>query len=545
MNFIETIYRNLHAHGDQNSIVEIYGKKEAPTSARQLHQMIARARTFLSKNHIRPGDRVVLIGPNSTRWAACDFAILAEGAMVVPLYNRQEPRELAQMVKDCAPKLVITSDIELATHMENELGNRFPIVRFDSLFTEQPSSQPVHGTQPNDPVTIIYTSGTSGEPKGVILTRGNVDYMLKQTISSLEETTGRKSANDHVFHFLPWCFAGSRIMFWTQLLRGNPLLISTDLKNLAQEIGAANPNYYLNVPALLERVRTGVGNKVREKGGIGLSLYTRGEEAFRRLYQGKASLMDRILFTLAKTIVFSKIKKAIGSRLEFLICGSAPLSEETQRWFEMVGIRVLQVYGLTETTAIVTMDRSGSVRPGYVGMPIDGCEVKLTADGELICRGPNNFAGYWNKPEATAAVLKNGWIHTGDQAEIDEEGHLKIVGRLKNLIIPISAHKIAPEPLEQKLLESCPGIEHVVIVGNDRPYLTALVTGEIDETKLDRILQEFNDEQPHYRKIKRIRRLSEHFTVENGFLTANQKLRRQVIETHFQQEIEKLYGANA
>ncbi|HLG21073.1 MAG TPA: AMP-binding protein [Bdellovibrionota bacterium] len=541
MNFVETILGNLEKSTADPAVIEVYGQTSAPTTRAQLKEMVERARVYLATAGVRAGDRVALLAPNSTRWVACDIAILASGAICVPLYSRQDPKELAYIARDCQPKLLIAGDETLAEAIRREWETPSAIVTFEKIFTAENRPAEIHKITPEEPVTIVYTSGTSGDPKGAVITCGNVDYMLHQTISRLRQATGRDTTTDRVFHFLPVCFMGSRIMLWTQLYRGNPVMLSTDLSNLVQEVATADPNYYLNVPAVLERIRNGVNAKLKEKGGVALRLYKKGEAAYHRRLRGEGRRIDNVWFRLATAMVFCKIRLKIGKSLEFLICGSAALTEETQRWFEMIGVRVLQVYGLTETTAIVTMDQPNSVKAGYVGHAVEGCEAKITGEGELICRGPNIFAGYWNKPEATEAVLRDGWLYTGDLAEADETGNWKIIGRAKNVLIPMSGHNIAPEPIEQQLIDACPGMEHAVIIGHGRPYLTAIVTGKMDNASVERAIESVNESLPHYKKIRKFRRFERGFTIDNGLLTANQKLKRQQIEDQLKQEIESLY----
>ena len=260
--------------------------------------------------------------------------------------------------------------------------------------------------------------------------------------------------------------------------------------------------------------------------------------------RAKAELPTACWLILAKRLVFPKIRQRIGPNLVALICGSAPLSEETQLFFMMLGIPVLQVYGLTETTAICTMDDVHDYTPGRVGPAIPGIEMKLGENHEILVRGPNVFPGYWNRPETTAKVLKDGWFCTGDQGEADEKGNWKIVGRLKDLIIPSSGHNISPEPIEQMVLSALPEAEHVMAVGNGRKFLSVIVTGNLSPAQIESALNNVNQALPHYKQIRRFVRSPEPFTVESGLLTANRKLKRTLIEAHFRSEIESLYATS-
>jgi long-chain acyl-CoA synthetase len=307
-------------------------------------------------------------------------------------------------------------------------------------------------------------------------------------------------------------------------------------------MGAAQPNYFLNVPAVLERIRGGVGAKIKERGGVGLRLYEGAIAASQAIAAGKGGMLDRLALALARALVFPKIKQTIGPNLDFLISGSAPLAEETQRWFQMLGIPVYQAYGLTETTGIVSLDEPDRVEPGRVGIALDGVEIKTADEGELLVRGPNIFQGYWQMPEETAAVIRDGWFHTGDQVDIDR-GNIKIIGRIKNLIVPESGHNIAPEPLEEKFLFACPEATQCMIVGHARPFVAVLVPGRPPAAAVERAMEQVNADLPAYRKIRRAIYVDTAFSPDNGLLTANQKLRRAVIEKHFAAEIDAAYAA--
>jgi long-chain acyl-CoA synthetase len=330
-------------------------------------------------------------------------------------------------------------------------------------------------------------------------------------------------------------------MLWSQLRRGNPLWLSTNLDNLQEELRTAKPNYFLNVPVLLERIRKGVEGRLS---GMGKPVWALHQRAFAAFCAGAASQpgrRERMWLMLAQKLLFPRIKQLIGPNLDFLICGSARLSEETQRWFEMIGLPVYQVYGLTETTGIVTIDDTKNVRPGRVGHAVPGCEIKLSEDGEFMCRGRNVFAGYWNQPEATAQTIRDGWLYTGDQAQIDGTGSVQVVGRLKDVIVPESGHNVAPAPIEERLVLSGSGIEQAVVVGHGRPYLTAIVTGQLADAELERVRESVNTQLPHYQRLRKLYRAPEPFTIESGLLTANQKLRRAVIEQHYRTAIEEMY----
>jgi long-chain acyl-CoA synthetase len=420
-------------------------------------------------------------------------------------------------------------------------------VLFDEIFSVKPPSSisrpPLAtGLSAEDTVAILYTSGTSGEAKGVMLTVGNIDHMLSCTKARLDELMGPRSVPDRVFHYLPFCFAGSWILLLSCLSRTSVLTMSMDLTKLADEIKTAAPDYFLNVPALLERIRTGVRDIIRKRGGAVARIFDSASAAWPRFDARAPHPWDFFWLGLAGLVIFPSIRKRLGPNLRALICGSAPLARETQLFFMMLGIRVLQVYGLTETTAICTMDDPQHVEPGRVGPAIPGIEMKLGENGEIMVRGPNIFPGYWRRPEQTAAVLRDGWFHTGDQGDVDAGGNWRITGRLKNLIILNSGHNIAPEPIEEELFRAIAGAQHVMLVGNGRSFLAAIITGAPAGPEIETHLERVNAALPHYRKIRRYHVSEELFTIENGLLTANGKLRRDMIAARFAAEIESMYA---
>ncbi|MBT9315803.1 AMP-dependent synthetase/ligase [Leptothoe spongobia] len=539
MTILNQIYNNLQQLQDQPILHEIHNQQQIDISAKALDQQICRARTFLTTQGICPGDRVALLAPNSANWVAIDLAIIAVGAIAVPLYHRQRPEILANMLADCQPSLLIVTDDELAETIASVWATPCPIVLMKTVFEAEPTQSAPYPIAPTDTVTIIYTSGTSGDPKGVMLTRANYDAVIPRMSQRFAQITKRSTANDRVFHFLPFCFAPARLVLWTQLYRANAITLSTCLQDLANEIKTVNPNYFLTVPMVLERFRSGIEQHLQRKRM--LWLLKMAHQAYQRCQNGRTVWFDQLIVKAAQQGLCSRLKNNIASNLQLIICGSAPLSPETQSWFEMLGIPIYQGYGLTETTGIVTLETLDRIELGHVGSPIEGCELKLTPQGELICRGPNLFKGYWHRPEATAQVLRDGWFYTGDRAVINQQGSWRMMGRLKHILVPTSGHNISPEPLEQQLIEACDGIDQALLVGHGRPFLSAIVVGSADESALTAALQIVNKRVPHYQKIRKFYRTAEPFSLANGLLTANGKLRRTEIESRFHQVVEQLY----
>src|ERR1700688_1910450 len=346
--------------------------------------------------------------------------------------------------------------------------------------------------------------------------------MLSCTTERLDQLMGHTREPDRVFQWAPFNFAASWILLFSCLSRESVLTLSTDLTKLPDEIRLSAPHYFLNVPTLLDRVRRGVEDALSKRAAPIRSLYAKASEAWHRKASGKSRPADTLWLVLGRKLIFSKIKDRFGPHLRALICGSAPLAPETQQFFLMLGIPVLQAYGLTETTAICTLDDPRvPVEPGYVGAAVNGIEMKVGENEEIVVRGPNIFPGYWNRPEETARVLEDGWFHTGDQGEVNVRGNWRISGRIKNLIILNSGHNIAPEPIEEKIARLLPGAQQVVIVGNARGYLCALVTGAVESHSVQSALHVVNSELPHYRQVSNFVILRESLTPKTALLTAN------------------------
>src|ERR1700690_2630744 len=525
MTFIEQIVSSLEHNGDAVVLQEVGAERAASFTARQLLAQVQVARAYVRRLRLKKGDRCALLANNSIRWVAMDIAIMAEGLTAVPLYTRQAPSELVAMMKDCWPSVIACGERALGDAIVQEWPEAPPYFCFDNVFVagREPVNSPLLTVVEPDVVAIIYTSGTSGEAKGVTLNAGNVGHMLGCTSGRLDQLMKKQAGLDAVFHYLPFCFAGSWIMLLTCLLRGSKVHLNMDLGKIAADMRAAAPDYFLNVPALLERMRKAVDEQLWKTGGAALKIYSKAKGAWARKHDGKSRVGDGVWLAMANRLVFPTIrKKMIGPSLRALICGSAPLNIETQLFVVMLGIPVLQVYGLTETTAICTMDDPDArLVPGRAGPAISGIEMKLAENQEIIVRGPNIFPGYWDRSDETEKVLRDGWFHTGDQGEVDESGNWKIVGRIKNLIILGSGHNIAPEPIEDKILQQLPSAAQVVVVGNGRGFLTALITGKVTAENAQAALDLVNKSLPHYKQVRGFHIIEEPFTIESGLLTAN------------------------
>ena len=548
-NFLQSIFSRLEASPGRLVLREVRGDQFVSVTACELLALVELARQFFRAQQIPAGERCGLIASNSIHWIAADLALMAEGIVVVPLYHRQTAGELAGMLKDCQPRLVLTSDDETS----EALRAAWPQVpRPVPLATIFPNPKPPSGTPvlceraDNDLLTIIYTSGTSGEAKGVCLNVGNLNHMTGCTSERLNQLMRTATAAEQIFLYAPMNFAASWMLMLSAFLRESVLTLSTDLNKLADEIRLSAPHYFLNVPTLLERVKRAVEDNLAKQPAPIQSLYKKTREAWLRQNAGRAKTFDGFTIALGRKLIFSKIKARFGPNIRALICGSAPLAPETQQWFLMLGIPVLQAYGLTETTALCTLDDPRlPVEPGYVGRAVPGLEMQLAENDEIVVRGPNIFAGYWQRPEETAKVLHDGWFHTGDQGEVNASGNWRIIGRIKNLLVLTTGHKFAPEPIEDKLAQLLPAAEQIALIGNARSYVTMLVTGKLAPAAVQSAIDKINPDLPHYRQIRNFQILPEPFTPDSGLLTANGKLKRDAIARRYDAEIQSMYARKA
>jgi long-chain acyl-CoA synthetase len=546
-NFLENVFEQLEKASGRTVLREIRGDQFAGVTGRQLLDQVSRARGFLRGLGLHPGERCALLGNNSIEWVAVDLALMAEGAIVVPLYARQAPAELAGMMKDCSPRFLFVTDMKLGENVAKVWAEVPPRILFADAIKPGSNASVSGGPSARkneDLVTIIYTSGTSGEPKGVCLNTGNLNHIVSCTTGWMDRLDWKGKDPIRVFQYLPFNFAASWIVMLSCLSKNTELTLSTDLNRLADEIRLSAPNYFFNVPTLLERVRRGVEEGISKRGALIRMIYRNACGAWEKRQAEEDA--GGFWFSVGQALIFDKIRARFGGKLRGLVCGSAPLSPETQDFFAMLGIPIWQVYGLTETCGICTMDdpqRTGE--PGRVGQAIPGIDLIVAENDEIVVSGPNVFPGYWNRPEETARALHGGVFHTGDQGEVNSKGNWRISGRIKNLIILNSGHNIAPEPIEEKIAQHVAGAQQVVVVGNGRGYLCALVSGAVENSAVQTAIDLVNVDLPHYRQVRNFVIVKDAFTPESGLLTANGKLRRDAINVRFQEEIEHMYQKHA
>ena len=506
---------------------------------------------------VRHGDRVAVLSRTRLEWILLDWALMSIGAVVVGLYPTSSAKECGYILEHCEAVLAFTEDEEQTRKLVSIRGS-LPalreIVPFDWLEKLEADGRLAKHLRPEpveeeDLATLIYTSGTTGPPKGCMLTHRNLVTAATCVVEGLQ------AAGDIVLVFLPLAHSYGRLAHQAASFRGATVAVVADVGRVPEAMAAVRPHVLPAVPRVYEKVHANTLGEIERAGGlrgkIGLWALGVGARASRARREGASvprflALQERV----ADRLVFAKVRDRLGGRLRVGVCGAAPLSTDVMEFFHALGVPVIEGYGLTETASSATVNELDDFRIGTVGRPVEGAEIRVAEDGEILIRSDAVFAGYYREPEATAAALtEEGWLCTGDVGQIDAEGFLRITDRKKDLIITAGGKNIAPQNLENALKTSR-FVSQAIVVGDRRPYVTALVT--LDETEIassgrDRqqlvqeVVDDVNRDRMRVEQIKRFVILPREFTQEQGEVTPTLKLRRSVIHEHFADEIEKLY----
>ena len=504
---------------------------------------------------VRRGDAVAVLARTRLEWILLDWAIMSIGAVVVGLYPTNTASECAYILGHSEAVLAFVEDDaqrEKLDSIRDSLPALREIVGFDDLAEFERSA----GTDEPEPVgeddvaTLIYTSGTTGPPKGCMLTHKNLVTAALGVNDDLEDET------DTALLFLPLAHSFARIVHHSAAWLGSTVALVADVARVQEALIRTRPTILPAVPRVYEKIHANALGEIERSSSVkraigrwALDVGSRTSKFERTGESLPASL--RIQGRLADALVFSKVRARLGGRLRIGISGAAPLGVDVLEFFHSLNMLVVEGYGLTETSSSLAVNEPDDYRFGTVGRAVDGCEVKLDSDGEILVRSDSVFAGYFKEPEATAAVFtEDGWFRTGDVGEIDEDGFIKITDRKKDLIITAGGKNIAPQNLENALKASR-FVSQAVVVGDRRPYVTALITldwAEVSATgrKADELVQELvdgvNRDRVRVEQIKRFAILPRDFSQEEGELTPTLKLRRRVVHDHFSEEIERLYA---
>jgi long-chain acyl-CoA synthetase len=515
------------------------------------------ARGLLARG-VRHGDRVAVLSRTRLEWILLDWALLSIGAVVVGLYPTSSAKECEYILGHCEAVLAFAEDDEQTRKLVSIRGglpHLREVIPFHWLEKLEADGRLAKHLRPvpveeDDLGTLIYTSGTTGPPKGCMLTHRNLVAAATRVVE------GMNRQGDVVLLFLPLAHSYGRLAHQAATHRGSTVALVADVARVPDALMEVRPTVLPAVPRVYEKVHANALGEIERAGGlrrrIGLWAIGVGARTSRARRQGARvggflALQER----LADRLVFSKVRERLGGRLRVGVSGAAPLSTDVMEFFHALGVPVIEGYGLTETASSATVNEPGDFRIGTVGRPVEGAEIRLAEDGEILIRSDAVFAGYYKEPEATAAALTDdGWLRTGDVGELDDAGFLRITDRKKDLIITAGGKNIAPQNLENALKASR-FVSQALVVGDRRPYVTALVT--LDEAELassgrdpQELVQELvdgvNRDRTRVEQIKRFVILPRDFSQEEGEVTPTLKLRRRVIHEHFADEIEKLYS---
>jgi long-chain acyl-CoA synthetase len=505
---------------------------------------------------VKAGDHVLLLSENRLEWLYCDLGIQAAGAITVPIYANVTKEIAQQIAMDCAAGLAIVSD-ERASKLpvEGPLHTVVMIGKDVAVWVARPPgelaeiSSRLAKIRPDDVCTIVYTSGTTGEPKGAKLAHRNfVD--ISRAILKVHPFT----ENDSLLSFLPYSHIYERVNAFTGLAIGAQAWISEGTEHLPAELAEVQPTIVCSVPRVYEKMYGAVMARVREASAPRQALFRWAHRVGTRYaHESAKSPVLKAEHALADRLVLAALRHRLtGGRLRFFISGGAALAREIEEFFWAIGVPILNGWGMTETTAGTCSNTLYEHRFLTVGKPLPGVELKIAGDGEILVKSPGNMLGYHNKPEATAEILKDGWIYSGDIGELDADGFLKITDRKKSLFKTAGGKYIAPVQLEFALARD-PLIIRSVAIGDGRPYVTALIVPDrtaatkqgLDETGLEAHIQktvdEVNSHLGSWETIKYFTLLPEDFTEASGELSLKLDVKRKVVAQNYQDQIESMY----
>jgi long-chain acyl-CoA synthetase len=588
----EIFFGSMDRYADRPAVMRV---KRAgvwvETSYRELTERVEAFSKGLLELGVQPGDRVAILSENRPEWAIADYACLAARCADVPVYPTLPAKQVEYILRDSGAVIVCCSSMAQLGKVQ-EILPHLPSVRHVVVFDEGAASggalqfdqvlargREARGNYPNwradaltarpeHLATLIYTSGTTGDPKGVMLTHGNI---TSNVVGGLEVLNLQET--DECLSFLPLSHIFERMAgHYCMMQAGAIINYATSVETVAAEMGEVRPTVMLSVPRLYEKIYARVlegatsGSPLKKK--IFFWAKRVGETWAELAIAGRpipAGLS--VQYKVARKLVFSKLHARVGGRLRFFVSGGAPLSADIARFFYAAGLPIMEGYGLTETSPVITVNGFGRARLGTVGQAIRGVEVRIAADGEILTRGPHVMKGYFNKPEATAELIEpDGWFHTGDIGELDADGYLRITDRKKDIIVTAGGKNIAPQPIEN-LAKTNPFVLNAVMIGDKRrfPVMLVVPNGEqvqkwaaatglqapdlksllaLPETysKISGEIKKSLRELAQFEMPKKLLLLEQDFTIESGELTPTMKVKRRVVEKNHQAAIEEMYA---
>ncbi|MFI7610159.1 AMP-dependent synthetase/ligase [Nonomuraea terrae] len=576
----DVVFADDRVHSDMVLFQRRSAGSWRPVTARQfaadVHSLAA---GFLAAG-IQPGDRVALMSATSYEWTLVDYALWTVAALPVPIYETSSAEQVRWVLEDAGPVAVV---VERETHrrlVEDVAaglsrpprvwqigGGGLDRLREGGLDVDDAQlRERRRGVSADDLATIVYTSGTTGRPKGCMLSHGNLLYEARIAIDSMERIFGQDAST---LLFLPLAHVFARVIQVACVERGVCLAHNADRATLTEDLAALRPSFLLAVPRVFERVYNDARQRAHAEGkGRIFDWADRTAVAYSQaLDDGRPGRRLRLAHRLADRLVYRRLRAALGGRVGHAISGGAPLGARLGHFLRGAGITVLEGYGLTETSAAATVNLPHAQKIGTVGPPLPGVEVRIADDGEILIKGPILFQGYWRNEQATRETLTaDGWLRTGDVGALDENGFLTISGRKKEIIVTAGGKNLAPEPIEDRL-RTHPLISQAVVVGDRRPYTAALITLDAEAlaswkraagrpedagpaelrddpdllARLRTAVDEANTTVSRAESIRRFRILPVDLTEQNGYLTPTMKVKRALVHKDFAAEIEELY----
>lgn len=585
---IELFFDAIETHDSPDAVRDKRDGEWQSVSHAEILDRVSTLSLALRSLGLERGDRVAILAENRSEWAQADFAALCAGFVDVPIYATLPPDQVSYILKDSGARLVFVSTAEQLAKVK-EIRSQLPELRTIIVFDDVQDAdeqvmtfsaalelgareetagkggdfrQQALAARPDDLATMLYTSGTTGQPKGVQLTHNNV-YSNVQACRPLLPMT----PDDVGLSFLPLSHILQRMVDYLQFQEGVTICYVSDLTKVLESFGEVRPHLVVSTPRVYEKFFNAVQAATGVKGKLVKWATRVGERWTEATLAGRSPrLGTRIQHGLADRLVFSKLRDRVGGRLRFFVSGGAPLAGHIGRFFFGARIMILEGYGLTETSPVTNVNTFEAFRFGTVGKAVPGTEIMIAEDGEILIRGPQVMKGYYNLPDATReAIDDDGWFHTGDIGEIDADGYLKITDRKKDLIVTAGGKNIAPQPIENHV-KSSPLVEEAVIVGDRRPYPIMLVVPSfpaleewareqgIEATDPMSLLQEAQvrehvegevfrmlDRYARFERPKKLGLLAAEFSVDGGELTPTLKVKRRVVEDRYGDTIAALY----
>ena len=541
---------------------------------------------------VKQGDRISIVSENRPEWIVADMAMVSLGAINVPIYPTLTPKQIEFIYNDAGVKIAIVSNsfqlnkvvkitqdvptLEKVIVMSDKgVALSDGVIAFRKVYQLGEEFEKTHRDyfgslakpKPEDLLTLIYTSGTTGNPKGVMLTHRN---LVSNIVASADVIPIGEA--DVLLSFLPLCHSFERMAgYYTAMACGATVAYAESVETVRDNLIEVRPTIVTTVPRLFERIYNRMMKQVDSAPPVRQKIFHWAVEVGRRYARAKRSgsipAALQLQHRVASKLVYSKLKERTGGRIKFFVSGGAALPRMLGEFFEAVGIQIIEGYGLTETSPVLSANRLDDYEFGTVGKPIPGVEIKIAEDGEILAKGPNIKIGYYNNTKATEeAISKDGWFHTGDIGMFNKAGHLVITDRKKHLFVSSGGKNIAPQPIENLFLSSSKYIDQFVLVGDGRMFLTALIVPEFeilkefanrngimtsDEISLVRHddvkemyrkeIEKIQKDLPTYEKVRRFELLSQALTVEGGEITPTMKVKRKVVEEKFAPLIEKMY----